>query len=146
MGKDLQTWHGAGRFYGICMYKHGLSAPDLDFSKEYKFYFTKAGWEKVGRAIVEEALERGHCLRIISEDVADAECIAYQDKLQIAVDSASRDRKATAHMKAAEEDEADLDYVERSSVLSTFQRRMLANLSFSSVLMKGGVCDTNQCT
>ena len=50
-----------------------------------RFYFTEAGWEKVGKAVVANAQREGRVVKVIRRKNPAASQIVYQDALQVAI-------------------------------------------------------------
>jgi hypothetical protein len=76
-----------GRLMGGFM--AGLDGFDLKYptitNRRARFYFTEAGWQKVGRLIVARARQRGVMLRVLQGKEPRKSQIVYADELQVAI-------------------------------------------------------------
>jgi hypothetical protein len=50
-----------------------------------RFYFTEAGWERVGRSVAANARQEGRVVKVIRRKNPETSQIVYQDELQVAI-------------------------------------------------------------
>ncbi|MFN8591898.1 MAG: hypothetical protein U0031_10615 [Thermomicrobiales bacterium] len=75
---------GAGATLGGTMAELRLPAPDLE-NPRVRFWFTEAGWNRVGRAVVAEGRQRGYVIKVIRRKNPRRSQIVYRDELQLAL-------------------------------------------------------------
>jgi hypothetical protein len=61
-----------------------LDMPRRDVHKNARFYFTEAGWDRFGRAIVAAARESGQRIRVLRTKEKDVDAL-YRDEWQVMV-------------------------------------------------------------
>jgi hypothetical protein len=75
---------GAGSTLGGVMWALHLPAPDFD-NPRARFWFTEAGWDKVGREVVAEGRRRGYVIKVIRRKNPRRSQIVYRDAWQVAL-------------------------------------------------------------
>lgn len=84
------------------MRERGLKEPEIT-NPRARFFFTEAGWQRVGRYVAAEARQDGHVVRVLRQKNPDPSRIIYQDELQLAILPGRRDgsRKGTSQKQSA---------------------------------------------
>ena len=70
-----------------------LDMPRRDVYKNARFYFTEAGWDRFGRAIVAAARESGQRIRVLRTKEKDVDAL-YRDEWQVMVRPKRKSRVA----------------------------------------------------
>jgi hypothetical protein len=75
---------GISYYAGELLNEKGIIAPDIG-NRRARFYFTQAGWEKVGRRLAAEAKRHGRSVKVIRRKEPKESQVVYRDELQIAI-------------------------------------------------------------
>ena len=83
---------GAGfGFLADVMVERGMDAPNIQ-NKRARFYFTKKGWQRVGRHVAAEAKRNGHHVQVLKRKNPEASQLVYADDLQVIILTKARFR------------------------------------------------------
>ena len=78
--------------------ENGIEAPGIG-NRRARFYFTQAGWEKVGRRLAAEAKRHGHSVKVIRRKEPRESQVVYRDELQIAILSTRPENRRSSKLK-----------------------------------------------
>ena len=79
---------------------YGIHAPDIG-NRRARFYFTEAGWEKVGKRLASDAKRNGYTVKVIRRKEPKESQVIYRDELQIAILSIKADKRLRSRLKSA---------------------------------------------
>jgi hypothetical protein len=70
-------------------------------NRRARFYFTEAGWHKIGRAVLMDARRRGIMVRVVRLKNPPLSQAIYRDKWQVAILPPGRPRERSRRKEAA---------------------------------------------
>ena len=113
-------------------------------NRRARFYFTEAGWHKVGRAVLMDALQRGIMIRVIRLKNPLLSQAIYRDKWQVAILPPGRRNSSGNKVSTSS---IDNSYVAQSrgafplpklSIIHLQKKLMLRSPNFESIVARFG--------
>ena len=78
---------------------YGIHAPGIG-NRRARFYFTEAGWEKVGKRLASEVKRYGYSVKVIRRKEPRESQVIYRDELQIAILPTRAEKRSSSKLKA----------------------------------------------